>query len=1128
MQELIRMKKIIRTTILLVALTLTILTPAATLSSTVDSASTPPVTEDIFEGIFSPQEVTAVPDEAFDVSFSISPTIDAPNTAIRLIMPADLIKLVEGDQEWTGDVEKGETVTLHLSFATDGEVEANIRADVEASPSGTEYSSSYYLHVTTAVAEFDGEHGGSTRPVNLEADMPDPSNPESSRMVLNVEDQPTDPGNFRIYGRWWYLNENGGWSVGRYMLVEIWDSDSTSADDKLASGWTDANGYYDITAPNDDGFGAATADPYVRFIAMGRYDWVTTTSGGSTYWWRYPNSGTIQDNVPDGWTHNAGNLAPGSSHEALQAGDAVWQEADWIFARVSWERGPGNRVTIRWPREDWPHCHGDYIDMPAKSTASWDHVTVHHEYAHAVQWTLYGNSWPEGCLFGTHWVYMEDVMPDAWCEGWAEFMQCAVDNDPTNLGGATVNIETNTWFNYQDTGDMDGQYIEGSVASILWDIHDPVNTATDDDHMYWGFEEIFTVVRYGDAGADDNPNSILDFWTDWISRWPSVSSSAGPLSTIYWHYGINRDYYNPYGGSVIINGGAAYTTSTSVSIALFCKDWGSGMYAVRLRTSASWSGWYAYGTSAGWTLPPGDGYKYIYVQYMDRVGRLSPQYSDYIYLDTTPPSASIVINSGNPTYTTSTSVTLYLTYSDATSLVKEVRYRNDGGVWTAWMAPTSTKAWTLPTGDGTKTVYYQVRDYAGWICPTKSDTIILDTVNPTGSIVISGGAATTTTTAVTLTLTYSDATSGVDAVRYGNYGEYWTAWEAPSPTRAWTLSSGLGTKRVYYQLRDNAGRYSLQYYDEIDLITALKDTEITFTLSPNPANPGDTVLLSGTLMDEYDDPVYPADVVVEYSTDGSTWYYGWTLSTNTAGEFSTSFTAPGVDTYYVRASYAGSASYNPSSHTEKFIVQTPGPVETQLFFNFDPNPVTVGTSVELEGILVDVNSNPISSASVRVEYSTNDGTTWNYFTTLTTNTYGEFSIVFTAPSVGTYLVIVRYAGDATYNPSRSTTYLGILSAPPAVSTESSIYFNFSPNPVKSGTSVQLKGILIQLGDPIAGASVKVEYSTNNGASWNPFTTLTTNAYGIFSTTFTAPGPGTYLVRVTSGSFSVTTYLKVTS
>ncbi|MEM5820012.1 MAG: hypothetical protein QXO19_03915, partial [Candidatus Aenigmatarchaeota archaeon] len=53
--------------------------------------------------------------------------------------------------------------------------------------------------------------------------------------------------------------------------------------------------------------------------------------------------------------------------------------------------------------------------------------------------------------------------------------------------------------------------------------------------------------------------------------------------------------------------------------------------------------------------------------------------------------------------------------------------------WTNWEDCTQTKSWTLSSGDGTKTVYYQVRDKAGNIKET-SDSIILDTSAPTISI----------------------------------------------------------------------------------------------------------------------------------------------------------------------------------------------------------------------------------------------------------------------------------------------------------------------------------------------------------------------------------------------------------
>ncbi|MFX1393618.1 MAG: NosD domain-containing protein, partial [Promethearchaeota archaeon] len=68
--------------------------------------------------------------------------------------------------------------------------------------------------------------------------------------------------------------------------------------------------------------------------------------------------------------------------------------------------------------------------------------------------------------------------------------------------------------------------------------------------------------------------------------------------------------------------------------------------------------------------------------------------------------------------------------------------------------------------------------------------ITIDTDDPTGSITIDAGADWTTSTDVELTLTFYDATSGVDQVRYRNEGESWGTWEPASGTKSWTLTSG--------------------------------------------------------------------------------------------------------------------------------------------------------------------------------------------------------------------------------------------------------------------------------------------------------------------------------------------------
>ena len=180
-----------------------------------------------------------------------------------------------------------------------------------------------------------------------------------------------------------------------------------------------------------------------------------------------------------------------------------------------------------------------------------------------------------------------------------------------------------------------------------------------------------------------------------------------------------------------------------------------------------------------------------------------------IKMDKTAPTGSIAINN-DIAYANSTLVTLTLTATDATSGVYQVRFSNDD-VWDTepWETPLTNKNWTLPSGDGAKTVYYQVKDNAGLISVTYSDTITLDTTPPSGSITIAEGSAYTNATSVTLTLSAIDATSGVSQMQFSNDGITWMPWEAIATSKAWTLPPGDGTKTVYVQFKDWAGLVSL-------------------------------------------------------------------------------------------------------------------------------------------------------------------------------------------------------------------------------------------------------------------------------------------------------------------------------
>ena len=112
-------------------------------------------------------------------------------------------------------------------------------------------------------------------------------------------------------------------------------------------------------------------------------------------------------------------------------------------------------------------------------------------------------------------------------------------------------------------------------------------------------------------------------------------------------------------------------------------------------------------------------------------------YSFAIAPDATAPTGSITIDGGSAS-TTSTSVTLTLSCADAESACSQMQFSNDGTTWSAWETYSTSRAWTLSDGDGTKTVYAQFNDGAGNESVSYTDTILFssDIITPTGAIII--------------------------------------------------------------------------------------------------------------------------------------------------------------------------------------------------------------------------------------------------------------------------------------------------------------------------------------------------------------------------------------------------------
>jgi len=165
--------------------------------------------------------------------------------------------------------------------------------------------------------------------------------------------------------------------------------------------------------------------------------------------------------------------------------------------------------------------------------------------------------------------------------------------------------------------------------------------------------------------------------------------------------------------------------------------------------------------------------------------------------------------------------TLPVTLTIAATDAAQMRFRNDGGAWSAWMPYATSAPWVLAAGpEGWRKVDAQCISDIGIGSFAVSDLIFYDTtdVAPWGKVVIEGGAAYTESLEVTLDLYATGATQ----MRLKNlYADAWGEWQPYARTTQWTLAAGEeGARAVYVQYRDMYGALSAPRADTLCYDTA--------------------------------------------------------------------------------------------------------------------------------------------------------------------------------------------------------------------------------------------------------------------------------------------------------------------
>jgi hypothetical protein len=225
-----------------------------------------------------------------------------------------------------------------------------------------------------------------------------------------------------------------------------------------------------------------------------------------------------------------------------------------------------------------------------------------------------------------------------------------------------------------------------------------------------------------------------------------------------------------------------------------------------------------------------DGTHTFSVKAINTAGNAGKPASFELWVDTTPPQlsayspAAAALLRAPPTVTASV--------SDASSGVDAQRldvFINGSAASVTFDAGAGTLTATGGTWrEGSNNLELRASDAVGNVLAPLIWSVTLDTLPPTGTVIINNDATITTSVYVTLRLSAVDATSGLDRVLIANQ-EFAGYVEEPyvALREFWKLTPVRGPQTVYVKFMDQAGNVSAPVADEIDLALLAPETVIT-------------------------------------------------------------------------------------------------------------------------------------------------------------------------------------------------------------------------------------------------------------------------------------------------------------
>ncbi len=284
---------------------------------------------------------------------------------------------------------------------------------------------------------------------------------------------------------------------------------------------------------------------------------------------------------------------------------------------------------------------------------------------------------------------------------------------------------------------------------------------------------------------------------------------------------------------------------------------------------------------------------------------------------------------------------------------------------------------------------------------------------------------------------------------------------------------------------------TVTYYDdnqqplvskELSLIVVNElETELEVNTDAPTYNPGDTIVITGTLTSE-GDPLEDQEVIIYIGEDEV-----GRDTTNSTGGFTLTIT-PSSDDYSsiqlgsnnVRAVFEGSVGYLESDGRTYFTFEQ---VATYITIDYTLNDhEIVGQQFDATIQLFDENDQPIPGKTIKV---TIDGNTEEY-----TTTEDGIKISYTITSADNEFILVEFAGDDKYIASYNTTYFNVDKRNTTLKLDKTIFWGYA------GRTIEITGTLFdEENQPVSGVSLSL---TVDGESVTYTTTTLENGNFVFN------------------------------